>query len=306
MRPLPPELAKIAREELNESPERVNQDLIILRTWIYQQRYLRARTSADFLIAFLRRCRYSLEETKKRIDAFFNFHNKFPEIISHRRVTENILAINQLGLQYFPEFPRCSDHAAIMISRMGGCCPKRCHMREIMAYNMMVMEMIAQENDNAAIVGVCQIIDMSNMAVEHAAQLDGGLFKKWWYWMNYCSPLRINVIYCLNAPKEIQNWLTVLKTLHVKRETIPPLFMIKSLKDLYQYVPQKCLPEEYGGVNGHLHECISYMEDLLRSYRDYFEDEVNYGTIEELRSGEVRPYEAEFGAEGSFRKLIVD
>ncbi|XP_054738091.1 uncharacterized protein LOC129244471 [Anastrepha obliqua] len=306
MRPLSPELAKIAREEVNESPERVNQDLIILRTWIYQQRYLRARTSADFLIAFLRRCRYSLEQTKKRIEAFFNFHSKFPEIISHRRVTEKILAINHLGLQYFPEFPRCSDHAAIMISRMGGCCPKRCHMREIMAYNMMVMEMIAQENDNAAIVGVCQIIDMSNMDVEHAAQLDGGLFRKWWYWMNYCSPLRINVIYCLNAPKEIQNWLTMLKTLHVKRETIPPLFMIKSLKELYQYIPQKCLPEEYGGVNGHLHECISYMEDLLRSYRDYFEDEVNYGTIEELRTGEVLPYEAEFGAEGSFRKLIVD
>ncbi|XP_017460897.1 PREDICTED: uncharacterized protein LOC108354217, partial [Rhagoletis zephyria] len=116
-------------------------------------------------------------------------------------------------IQYFPEFPRCSDHAAIMISRMGDCCPKRYHMREIMAYDSMVMELIALENDNAAIVGICQILDMTNMNVEHAAQLDSGLFRKWWYWTNYCCPLRINVIYCLNAPKEIQNWMTLMKTL---------------------------------------------------------------------------------------------
>lgn len=84
------------------------------------------------------------------------------------------------------------------------------------------------------------------------------------------------------------------------------MIILKSLEELYQYIPQKCLPEEYGGTNGHLYECVSYMEDLLKSYRDYFEDEVNYGTVEQLRRGEIMPYEAEFGAEGSFRKLIVD
>ncbi|XP_011192868.2 alpha-tocopherol transfer protein-like [Zeugodacus cucurbitae] len=305
MRPLPPELAKIAREELNETPERVQQDLVILRTWIYQQRYLHARTSTDFLIAFLRRCRYSLEQTKKRIDDFFTFHTRFPEIVSNRRVTEKILTINRLGLQYFPEFPRCSDHAAIMITRVG-CCPKRYHMREVMAYTSMAMELIALENDNAAVVGVVQIFDLSDLDVEHAAQLDGGLFRKWWYWMSECSPLRINVTYCLNAPKELQSWLGVLRALRVKMGSNSPMFIVKSLEELYQYIPQKCLPEEYGGTNGHLHECVSYMEDLLKSYRDYFEDEVNYGTIEQLRHGEIMPYEAEFGAEGSFRQLIVD
>lgn len=103
-------------------------------------------------------------------------------------------------LQYFPEFPRCGDHAAKMITRVG-CCPKRFHMREVMAYTSMVMELI-----------VVQIFDLSNLDVEHSAQLDGGLSGKWWYWMIDCSQLRINAIYYLNAPKELQSWLGVLST----------------------------------------------------------------------------------------------
>ncbi|CAD6992982.1 unnamed protein product [Ceratitis capitata] len=280
MRPLPPELARIAREELNETPERITQDLVILRTWIYQQRYLHARISADFLIAFLRRCRYSLEETKKRIDDFFTFITRFPEISALRRVNAKMLTINRLVL---PELPRCSDHAAIMITRVG-CCPKRYHMREIMACNIMGMEVFALENDNAAIAGVCQIFDMSNLTIEHTAQLDGGLFRKWWYWMSECCPLRINVTYCLNAPKKMQKWLGLLKTVCHKMNPTNQIYMIKSLDELYQYIPRKCLPEEYGGSN----------------------DEVNYGTAEQLRPGEIMPFEAEFGAEGSFRQLIVD
>lgn len=100
MRPLTAKLAEIARNDLNEIPERIEQDLIILREWIRQQRHLRARTSDEFLIAFLRRCKYSLEETKKRIDAFFSYYNIFPEVLRNRCVNSRIFAINRLGYLY--------------------------------------------------------------------------------------------------------------------------------------------------------------------------------------------------------------
>lgn len=79
--------------------------------------------------------------------------------------------------------------------------------------------------------------------------------------------------------------------------------MVKNVEELYDYVPKKCLPEEYGGYNGHIAECLTYMDDLLRSYRDYFAEDGNYGTCEEQRTGDIKPYEAEFGVSGSFRKL---
>lgn len=96
-RPLSPTLAKLAEQEVNETPDRIQQDIIILRVWIRQQPHLRARTDVDFLIAFLRRCRYSLEETKRRIDRYFTHYNLFPEIMNNRCVTQRLLDINRMG-----------------------------------------------------------------------------------------------------------------------------------------------------------------------------------------------------------------
>lgn len=97
MRPLSPTLAEMARRDLNECPERIQQDLQILREWIKKQRHLRARTSDEFLIVFLRRCRFSLEATKKRIDKFFSFYNVFPEVYKNRCISRRIFNINRLG-----------------------------------------------------------------------------------------------------------------------------------------------------------------------------------------------------------------
>lgn len=97
MRPLSPTLAEIAKRDLNETPDRIQQDLYILREWIRQQRHLRARTSDEFLIAFLRRCHFSLEETKKRVDHFFSYYNVFPEVFKNRYISSRIFDINRLG-----------------------------------------------------------------------------------------------------------------------------------------------------------------------------------------------------------------
>ena len=97
MRQLSPELAKIAAEQLNETPERVEQDLVILRAWLKQQTHLRARSSDEFLIAFLRICRYSLEDTKKRIESYYEYYSTCPEIMRKRIVNERLLDFNRLG-----------------------------------------------------------------------------------------------------------------------------------------------------------------------------------------------------------------
>ncbi|XP_037827040.1 alpha-tocopherol transfer protein-like [Lucilia sericata] len=305
MRPLSPTLAEIARRDLNEIPERIEQDLIILREWIRQQRHLRARTSDEFLIAFLRRCKYSLEATKRRIDAFFSYYNVFPEVLRNRCVNSRIFDINRLGVHYYPEFPKCNNNAAILIARFGQFDPKRYNVKEIFQFIMMAMEMISLENDHATVAGVCQIIDLKNISFERIKNFDRCLFQKYWWWVQECCPLRIKEVYVVNADKDIQRKINFIKTF-VKNQMQYPVFVIKTFEDLYEYIPKCNLPEEYGGSNGHIAECIAYMEDLLQSYRNYFNEDALYGCSEELRAGEVVTYEAEFGLNGTFRKLSID
>ncbi|XP_037942886.1 alpha-tocopherol transfer protein-like [Teleopsis dalmanni] len=281
MRPLTPALAKIAKEELNETPERVEQDLFILRVWIRQQIHLRARTSDEFLIAFLRRCNFSLEETKKRIELFFHFYNLMPEIFYNRLVTERLLNMNKTGIYFYPEYPKCDNQSALLIIRIGQFSWKWHTQRELVRFVTMAMEIIALENDNASVAGVTEIIDLDD-----------------------CLPLRIKDIFVINPSKEVLRMFLFQQFL--QRASNYPIIVLKTTEELYKHVPRKCLPEEYGGYNGHIAECVGYMEDSLRSYKSYFEEDSLYGVNESLRRGEVPLYEAEFGLAGTFRKFKID
>lgn len=104
IRELSPELAKLAKEELNEVPERIQQDLEALKEWIRKQPHLRARTDDQFLVGFLRGCKWSLERTKDKIDSYYSARTVVHEIMSPRDpLLEKNIAVLRLG--YFVPLP---------------------------------------------------------------------------------------------------------------------------------------------------------------------------------------------------------
>lgn len=84
IRPLNSELQAIAEEKLNEKPDKSEEILNQLRTWIESQSHLRARKDDQFLIAFLRVCRFDLEKTKTQLEIFYKLRNEMPDIIKGR------------------------------------------------------------------------------------------------------------------------------------------------------------------------------------------------------------------------------
>lgn len=87
IKPLTPELQKIAETELGEIPARVNSDLQALKEWLERQPHLKARTDDQFLIQFLRGCKYSLEKAKEKLDCLYTLKTKFPEEFNVEDVT---------------------------------------------------------------------------------------------------------------------------------------------------------------------------------------------------------------------------
>lgn len=80
VKPLPSELQKIAINELGEVPERISEDLQTLKIWIEQQPHLRVRMDDQFLIQFLRGCKYSMEKAKKKIDMYYTLRTRYSEM----------------------------------------------------------------------------------------------------------------------------------------------------------------------------------------------------------------------------------
>ena len=79
------------------------------------------------------------------------------------------------------------------------------------------------------------------------------------------------------------------------------------LTDLYKYIPQEYLPEEYGGSNGSIAELIDLAVAKFKEYRDYYLEEREYGVDEKLRPFDKKvDYDKIFGINGTFRRLNID
>ncbi|KAL7647540.1 UNVERIFIED_CONTAM: hypothetical protein RMT77_001140 [Armadillidium vulgare] len=81
---LSPELLKIAKEELHEDPERRQNDIEYIREWLQKQPHITARTDDWTILRYLRGCKFSLENTKKKLDIFYTCKNFTPEWYSNR------------------------------------------------------------------------------------------------------------------------------------------------------------------------------------------------------------------------------
>jgi hypothetical protein len=82
-RPLSEVLAKRAREELNETPERIEQDLATIRDWLIHTLHLNARTDDQFLVPFIRSCKFQLERVKEKLEKYYSARASIPGLNAH-------------------------------------------------------------------------------------------------------------------------------------------------------------------------------------------------------------------------------
>lgn len=121
LRKLSDDLQKVAGDELHEVPERIQADVDALRSWLSQATHLKSRDDDQFLVTFLRGCKYSLEKAKKKIEMYYIARTGTPEFFSNRDTADkfiqeiiNIGAIMPLPVDESKAEPR------IILTRLGG------------------------------------------------------------------------------------------------------------------------------------------------------------------------------------------
>lgn len=306
IRPLPPLLALRAKEELNEVPERIDDDLKAFREWISKQSYLKARTDDQFLIAFLRGCKHSLEKAKHKLDMFYTMRGVVPELYSNRSVDDpKVLGILRSGCLIRLPSPLGEDGPRIHVTRYGMYDSQKYNIAEVLKTNTFLQEIQFIEDDNAMVKGFIEIIDFKGVTASHLIQFDLSLVKKLVALGDKAWPYRQKGFHFVNVSSSTEKILSLVRTF--LSEKIKKRFHIHSkYETLYEHIPEKYLPVEYGGKNGTIQDVIDMWEAKLLSYRDYFNDEANYGTNEKLRPGKPMSSESDFGFAGSFRKLDID
>uniref|UniRef100_A0A1I8MTM3 CRAL-TRIO domain-containing protein n=1 Tax=Musca domestica TaxID=7370 RepID=A0A1I8MTM3_MUSDO len=284
IKPLDSALQKIATEELSEVPSRIAEDLESFKLWIEQQPHLKARTDDQFLIQFLRGCKYSMERAKVKIDLYYTLKTKFPQMFGVYDVDDRQLRrMCRLGC-FLPLPQPLHDNGCRLVVSHFNYNTNDFTMEEVIHPGIATTELFTIDDPHACISGIICIIDMSKVTMAHLLQASPLFLKTTVTYVEKSLPLRIKAIYFVNVP----------------------LSYAPTLEELKQHIPLKYLPEYYGGANGSMEDHIKAMDAKLDEYREYFKENAKYGTDESLRLGKSSAGDDLFGCGGSFRKLEVD
>ncbi|XP_017487127.1 PREDICTED: alpha-tocopherol transfer protein-like [Rhagoletis zephyria] len=307
VRPVNEHLQKIAIEQLNEVPESIRADIAALRTWIKQQPHLRARDDDQFLISFLRGSKYSLEKAKSKIDKFYTLRTKYPEFFAASNADEAIVReIINAGLLLLLPTPLNEHGPRIILIRQGQLPAEKYKFDEFARAISHIQEIIIRDDDYAIISGMVSIIDVERATPAHVMQMTPSIMKKMSVQAEEAVPLRPKQQHFIHTPSGFETFFNLLKPMMTKKQQERISVHAGKLDRFYDHIPLRYLPVEYGGDNGSIKEIISYTNKQLDDYREYFKENVNYGTDESLRVGKPIDFESMFGVEGSFRKLEVD
>ncbi|XP_067633176.1 uncharacterized protein [Eurosta solidaginis] len=303
IRPLSEELQKIAIEQLNEVPERLPCDIAALRDFIVKQPHLRARNDDQFLVSFLRGCKYSLEKAKSKIDNFYTIRTMLPDIFANNTLLDqkNLMILRSGALVALPKTLGVGG-PVIGLSRYKIIDELPITMKEFCRYTAMVNDRTIIASDIAVIGGYMEIVDLDKVGMSAVSKFDLIIGKQFSTYYLKGSAIRIKGIHVINAPKEIFPALNIVRNLlpaHLKAR----YFIHRDFQALYKYVPKHYLPIEYGGMNGSLANLPKQHEKELMDFNYYFIENNKYGVDENLRNGQKRDMNSLFGMEGSFRKL---
>ncbi|KAM7345753.1 alpha-tocopherol transfer protein-like [Cochliomyia hominivorax] len=305
---LPLELQKVAEQELGEVPARISEDLQNLKLWIQQQPHLNARLDDQFLIQYLRGCKYSLEKAKAKIDLFFTLKSKFPEFSNPTDVNgAKFREMFNYGLGISLPRPLNDNGPRIYFMKFNDDVAKGLvDFDDLYSVPNAMHEIMMLEDPYACINGIIYVMDLKGITMTMASKYTPTFLRKLIQLYEKSIPLRIKGIHLINMPGFFHSVLSIVLPLMSEKLRQRITLNGQNYESLFKLVPKEYLPQYLGGENGSFEDLLKDYEQKWLEYDEYFKENANYGTNELLRPGKPIDFDGLFGLGGSFRKLDVD
>jgi len=309
VRTLSIELSKKAEDELGESSERIAQCLEAIRAWLAKSPHIKARTDDQFLLAFIRGCKFSLERVKEKLDLYYSLRNAIPEIYKNRHPKlAYVQELMRLGVVVPLPKTETPDGPRVIIIRPGSYDAEKYAVLDTFKVSTMMSEIMMREDDNLIIAGQVTVLDLKGVSFPLFLQMTPSTIKKMTVIGQDAQPIRVKSQHYINTPPTFQQVYNIFRTFMNEKNKQRQHVHGDDMDALFRMIPQKLFPTEYGGGVGSIESIVDYWVKKIDSYADYFEEEETegYGTNEKKRVGRPKNAEAMFGLEGSFRQLNID
>ncbi|XP_017774660.1 PREDICTED: alpha-tocopherol transfer protein-like [Nicrophorus vespilloides] len=302
------ELQAKAIKELNEDVSRIPEDLAYIKNWLKQTKHINARTDDQWLLSFLRGCKFSLERTKEKLEMYYTMKTICPEFYNNRDpFSPEIQKILKSGCYLPLPQTQSPDSPRIVLLRNGSFDPNEINIADLMKSNMLIQDIMINEDDNFIIAGGIMIQDMKGSTMAHMTAMTPSIVKKSMTVFQEACPTRPKAGHFINIPSFFDAMFNMMKPfLNEKMKKRMVVHSTDNLEELYKTVPKEILPKEYGGDGPTLQELTDYWKTKVESYKNWFKEDAKYKSDESKRPGKPKTSADYFGMEGSFRKLNID
>ncbi|XP_057669387.1 retinol-binding protein pinta-like [Diorhabda carinulata] len=265
-----------AKENLNETNEHREKCLEEIRKWLTEdQAKLHARMEDQYLLPFLRGCKYNMEKTKKKLVNYYTMRRNVPEWFQNRNPElKEIQDLMKLGV--FVPLTKLQDNKLVVIVRTAIHDPCIHTQDNVFKTGNMMMDVASLENIiPAQIYGVIAIFDLYGMDFDHAKEFTPSMIKKAVFcWQNY--HVRPKNLEFINAPPTINVILSIFKSFMSEKLKNRIKVHTDGYEKLYEVVSKDILPPEYGGHGETMEELIKYWNGVLLKYKTWFLDDEMY------------------------------
>ncbi|KAJ3663846.1 hypothetical protein Zmor_008067 [Zophobas morio] len=284
-------------DEIYAKDKRIKrEDVRILKEWLQKQEHLPQLTESQIII-FLHSCFYSIEQTKTNIDHFCSRRSLYHYCFRH--LDEEELRTNS-SVAFIGVLPKPTPQGyAILLSKLVDLAPEKYDFAKLTRMLDMVASLYV--NEHAPLEGVVIVYDTKGCSLGHVTRLNFDVMKHSTDQLRDGTPVRIKGIHFINAMPVVDKLVGLVKPF-LNDELYSLMNVHSSLNTFYKYVPQECLPEEYGGD---LPSCQSLREEnlshMLNNYA-FFEwhDSLLVDESRRLKKS------TSFGIDGTFKTLEID
>ncbi|XP_049794277.1 alpha-tocopherol transfer protein-like isoform X1 [Schistocerca nitens] len=304
-RQVSPELQAIAQKNLNEDPKRRDEDIKHIKEWLKKQPHLNARDDDQWILTFLRGCKFSLEKTKQKLDMFYTMRSALPEIFTNRDPFAPIAQkyLNSAAVVQLPE--RDPEGRRVTLLRAGKLAPGTFQPEEQAKVDFMSGDATLWEDDTTVICGEVLIQDMQGATMAHFTAMSPWLMRRIMTCYQEAYPLRPKGFHVINSHPGLEKIFSFFEGF-LKEKFKKRMFIHPNLESLHKHVPKKILPEEYGGEAGPIEKLQNMWKERVERNAAFFKEDEKYGVDESKRPGKPKTHTDLFGVEGSFRQLTVD
>lgn len=275
------------------------EDIDNLMKWCQMQPHLPELTEMQ-IIFFLHSNNFSNEAAKKCIDDFYTVKAHCPEFFSKRSPQE----LNLTCVTFFPFKEKTPEGYSVILSHLIDTNPDNWHLPDVIkVFDMRTMLYLNLEGPSE---GQVFVHDLSGITFAHVAKLNLLLMKKYFFYLQECTPVRIKGLHFINIGNVMDLIMSVIKPF-MKKELLNVFHTHSTMDTIYKVIPKELFPKDYpGGLAPTIDEQQRASAEALLANAAFFSAEEKQVINEQLRPGKPKNAGDIFGIEGTFKKLDLD